>query len=175
MLSPQQEPSLQEPSWTPFLLSPKGEHADPPRPILTLEGIGDRLRSAAFAEIQAREAFLWATVQFKDAPLPLQKAWLALASEEDKHLHWLLKRMEELKIDIKGRHVCTLLWESFQVCKTAKEFAKYMASAEERGRKAGERFCNDIAKIDPISAELFGKIAKEEVAHIALAARFFPD
>ena len=31
-----------------------------PRSIDSLEGVGDRLRAAAFAEIQARDAFLWA-------------------------------------------------------------------------------------------------------------------
>ena len=31
-----------------------------------------------------------------------------------------------------------------------------------------------MAKSDPVTAEIFGKIAKEEVAHIALAYQHFP-
>ncbi len=32
-----------------------------------------------------------------------------------------------------------------------------------------------MAAHDPVSAEIFGKIAEEEAAHIALAERFFPN
>jgi hypothetical protein len=48
-----------------------------------------------------------------------------------------------------------------------------MASAEERGRKAGERFHAQMLQRDPESARIFGKIAEEEVAHIALARKYF--
>jgi hypothetical protein len=58
-------------------------------------------------------------------------------------------------------------------CKTAREFALYMASSEDRGRKAGERFHQQMMARDPISAKIFGKIAEEEVEHIALASQFF--
>ena len=54
------------PDWSPFRLAPEGTRPEPPRSIHTRDGIGDRLRSAAFAEIQAREAFLWADIRFAD-------------------------------------------------------------------------------------------------------------
>ena len=38
-----------------------------------------------------------------------------------------------------------------------------MASAEDRGRRAGERFFEMMKDTDPISAEIFRKIAEEEV------------
>jgi hypothetical protein len=82
--------------------------------------------------------------------------------------------MNELKIDIQARKVSDQLWVSLTSCKTAREFALYMASAEERGRKAGVRFHQALLKKDPVTAEIFGTIAKEEVAHIALAEKFFP-
>ncbi len=157
-----------------FQLAAPGAHGDAPRGVQSREGIGDRLRSAAFAEIQARDAFLWAAETFVDAPLALRTAWKGLALAEDRHLQWLLNRMKELGIGIADRKVSDQLWVSLTSCQTASEFAHYMASAEERGRKAGVRFQEAMAQVDPTTAEIFGKIAEEEVEHIALAYRYYP-
>jgi len=166
--------TLVERSWEPFLIfNDLSKPAPAPRAIETKEGVGDRLRAAAFAEIQAREAFLWASETFEDASESLKKAWQGLALAEDKHLNWLLNRMKELNIDPKSRAVSLRLWESFMKCKSAKEFALFMASAEERGRKAGERFYENLKSQDPISAEIFRKIAEEEIEHIELAQKYF--
>lgn len=161
--------------WAPFAIAAHGTHADAPRSLTSKPGIGDRLRAAAFAEIQARDAFLWGAEHFSDAPQNLRTAWRGLAAAEQRHLDWLLKRMQELEVDIAERKVSDLLWISLVSCKTAQEFAIYMASAEERGRRAGERFHQGLLEIDPISAEIFGKIAREEVEHIELARKHFPD
>jgi uncharacterized ferritin-like protein (DUF455 family) len=163
-------------NWSPFFVNEDPSvHADPPRFIHSKDGIGDRLRAAAFAEIQAREAFLWAAETFIDAPADLRGAWRNLAAAENRHLGWLLARMEQLALDVGARKVSDHLWHSLIACKTAQEFAIYMANAEERGRKAGERFYQALLDTDPISAGIFGKIAAEEIEHIALAERFFPD
>jgi uncharacterized ferritin-like protein (DUF455 family) len=161
-------------NWEPFHVAPTGSKPEAPRPLDTFEGIGDRLRVAAFAELQAREAFLWAAENFGDAPDSLKRAWTALAQAEQRHLDWLLNRMSELKIEIQERRVSDQLWHSLISCKTTREFALYMASAEERGRVAGVRFHQALSATDPITAEIFGKIAEEEVAHIALAEKYFP-
>ncbi len=161
------------PSWDPFRLAPPGEWGDLPRSLGTPEGLGDRLRTAAFAEIQAREAFAWAASYYTDASPALREAWLALSREENKHLHWLLQRMTDLKLDIRERLVSDHLWVSLVNCPTAKDFALFMANAEERGRKAGVRFYEALLQTDPVSAKIFGKIAEEEVEHIELAQKFF--
>ncbi len=162
------------PSWSPFLLAEPGAHGDAPRSIRTPEGVGDRLRAAAFAEIQAREAFLWAADRFEDADPRLRQAWRRLAESEQQHLDWLLARMRELGVSISERRVSDFLWQSLIGCQTAREFAHYMANAEDRGRRAGERFHQNLAQTDPVTAAIFEKIAAEEVGHIALASRFFP-
>jgi uncharacterized ferritin-like protein (DUF455 family) len=162
------------PVWSPFELAAPGAHADAPRSINTRDGVGDRLRAAAFAEIQARDAFLWAADRFEDADPRLRQAWRRLAASEQQHLDWLLARMQGLDIPITGRKVSDFLWQSLLACRTAKEFASYMAGAEDRGRKAGERFHQSLCTTDPTTAEIFRKIAEEEVGHIALASRFFP-
>lgn len=159
--------------WSPFRIAGPCTPLPKTRAIHTVEGIGDRLRVAAFAELQAREAFYWAAAKFKDAPDGLCAAWKGLARAEQKHLDWLLRRMEELGVAVDERPVSDQLWHSFVKCRTAEEFSLYMAAAEERGRRAGERFRDAMAKVDPISATLFGRIAEEEVEHIALATRYF--
>ena len=49
-----------------------------------------------------------------------------------------------------------------------------LAGAEERGRRAGERFEEALRERDPETARIFGEIAEEEVAHIQLAWKYFP-
>lgn len=163
-----------KPNWSPFRLNENPNERIAPRPITTLEGVGDRLRSAAWAEIQAREAFRWAADTLTDAPLELKNAWLTLSIEEEKHMNWLLTRLAELGMQVDERPVSDNLWQSFMDCKTAEQFAVFMANAEERGRKAGVRFYQDLNERDPVSAKIFGTIAEEEIAHIALAQKYFP-
>lgn len=161
-------------NWSPFKVASGGSKGDLPRSLKTPEGIGDRLRSAAFAEFQASKAFLWAAETFEDASENLKKSWISLAKAEQRHLSWLLSRMSALQIEVQEREVSLQLWNSLQSCKTAREFALYMASAEERGKKAGFRFCEALKKADPLTSEIFKKIAEEEIAHITLAYEFFP-
>lgn len=163
------------PNWSPFRKMENPGQLRAPRALGSPEGLGDRLRAAAWAEIQAREGFLWAKATFADAPLDLRTAWGMLAKAEDKHLNWLLTRMQELKIDVTEVEVDDSLWRSYLSCTSAREFSFFMANAEERGRKAGERFAEALSARDPVTAQIFGQIAKEEIEHIELCTRFFPD
>lgn len=161
-------------NWDPFKLCPPGEHPQMTRSLQTPEGITDRVRAAAFAEIQAREAFLWAVNRYSDAPERLKKTWRILAKAEQRHLDWLLVRLAELGSHPEDRTVSDYLWHSLVGCKTAEEFSLFMANAEARGQKAGFRFYEALASKDPTTARIFRKIAEEEEAHIRVAARFFP-
>ena len=144
------------------------------RPLQTVEGLGDRLRLIAFAERQAHYAFLEAAQTFHDAPVDLTTAWKWVALEESKHESWLLKRLEELGQDVAAVPVNLNLYHSFAECQTARDFAFYIADAEERGRIGAERF-GEVLKIrDPETARIFMQIALEEREHIALVGRFFP-
>lgn len=146
------------------------------RSLVTAEGLGDRLRFVAFAELQAREAFFWAAERFKDsASTELRDAWRRIGSDEDRHMRWLLERMAELGVDPAEREVPSNLWESLVRQDTARSFAIAMGNAEERGRVAGEKFHRELLTRDPKTAELFRQIASEEAEHVALVANFFPD
>jgi len=142
--------------WKPFQVAPPGEKADPIRSLQTPEGIEDRLRSAAFAELQAQKAFLWAAEFYTLISPKLKRAWVHLAQAEERHLHWLLSRMEALQLSISQRKVSQQLWLSLISCPTAEQFAHYMASAEERGRKANLHFFKPFNKEIP-SLQIFSK------------------
>lgn len=161
-----------QPNWHPFRVD--SSIVLPPRPIGTKDGIGDRLRAASFAEVQALTGFRWAAERFEDASLELRADWLRLALEEEKHLGWLKGRMDELGIDLRERPVSDFLWRSFMKCASAREFCHYIAGAEERGRAAGLRFGERMKAFDSVSAEIFRKIADEELSHIELAYRYYP-
>jgi uncharacterized ferritin-like protein (DUF455 family) len=164
------------PNWGPFKVTSRGEHAPGPRAMTSKEGVMDRLRAVAFAELQAREAFYWASEAFAgQATEACLNAWKGLGMAEDRHYQWLLKRLAELGGEIEGRPVSDQLWVSLRTCKLPDEFAHKMASAENRGRIAGERFVEGMKSFDPESAEIFRKISEEEIEHIRLAARYFPD
>lgn len=167
---------LQEPvpDWSPFAVLPAGVRPLPSRGLGSFHGVGDRLRSVAFAELQARTAFLWAAGRFPSVPEPLREAWLRLAVEEEKHLGWLLGRMEEIGAPVDERAVSAQLWESLSSCESARQFTQWMAGAEERGQSAGERLAVRLSGVDSVSAAVFAQIAKEEAGHVALAKRFIP-
>jgi len=163
------------PDWSPFLVLPRQERAKKPRPIQTLGGLCDRVRTAAFAELQAYHAFNWASDRFLlEAPHGLPDLWLSLAQEELGHLSSLLSLLEKLGEKPSDHAVSDWLFVSFMKCQSAREFAVFMASAEERGQKAGLRFESDFSKSHQEASELFGKIARDEQRHIDSAYTYFP-
>lgn len=158
-------------NWSPFTICLDGQKAPYPRALSTPEGLADRLRFVAFAEKQATHAFASAAIVYPGLPAQVKDLWLTLSREEEKHLSWLLARMNELGVSASERPQSLSLWQSFDHCKTAREFANFMAKAEDRGRHAGEMFYETLLKVDTVTAELFRKIAEEEKEHIALAEK----
>jgi uncharacterized ferritin-like protein (DUF455 family) len=155
--------------WTPFVVCPPDERAPATRGMGGPDGLGDRLRTAAFAERQAFAAFFWAAENLPDAPEEMRAAWRRIGLEEKKHLDMLLARMTELGVDVAARPVSDRLWRSLSACKTAAEFSAHMREAEARGQAAEETFRRVLADRDPVTAAIFGQIADDEAEHLALA------
>jgi uncharacterized ferritin-like protein (DUF455 family) len=139
----------------------------------TPAGLGDRMRTAAFAELQAIAAFSWAADHFQDVPPTLRDDWAAQVADESRHYQMICLRMEELGFEITERPVSTALWESLKGCTSGQEFCVKIAAAEERGRQAGVRLARHLEKSDPDTAAIFREIAADEVAHVALASTYF--
>ena len=158
-------------NWAPFDVCAPDAYPPAPRGVNTADGLGDRMRVAAFAELQAREAFRWAADVLPDAGGELRSAWRKIADDENRHLELLLGRMAELGVRPEARPVSNRLWLSLRACRSTREFVAYMKTAEERGRAAEESFRRQFAERDPVTAAIFGRIADDETEHIALAAR----
>ena len=154
-------------NWAPFAVCGPDEFPPAPRGMNTEEGLGDRLRVAAFAELQAREAFRWAADTLLGASDALRASWRRIADDENRHLEMLLGRMAELGVRPDARPVSDRLWRSLRECKTVPIFVAYMRTAEERGRAAEESFRRKLADRDPVTSAIFGKIADDETEHIA--------
>ena len=160
-------------NWKPFVLCAPGQRPPRPRDIGLTEGLGDRLRTAAFAELQAVRAFTWAVSHFDDLPEGLGEDWRRQIPQEQQHYTLILERMAQLGIEVGAVPVAPLIWASVQECETGKQFCLYMASAEERGRQAGIRLCRALQDTDPDTVEIFQSIVADEEAHVALAATYF--
>ena len=159
--------------WTPFKLCAPGQRPPRPRDLGLPEGLGDRLRTAAFAEMQAVHAFTWAVSRFDDVPEGLLDDWRRQIPQEEQHLALILQRMTELGLEPGARPVAPLIWESVRECATGKQFCLYIASAEERGRQAGMRLCQALQDTDPETVAIFQSIVDDERAHVALAATYY--
>ncbi len=139
----------------------------------TAEGLGDRMRTAAFAERQAVAAFTWAAATFSDAPEQLRQDWLNQVPEEEKHYGMIVARMTELGFGLDDREVSRGLWDTLSACTTGAEFCVKIARAEERGRQAGVQLVAYLKGKDPVTAAIFQEIADDEVAHVALAQTYY--
>ena len=159
--------------FAPFIICPPGTRPPKPRHPGTPEGLGDRMRTAAFAERQAVLAFTWAAATFADAPPQLCRDWLSQVPQEQRHYEMIVGRMAELGFDLTGRPVSAGLWASLQTCTSAGEFCCRIAAAEERGRQAALRLITFLAESDPATCDIFRQIAADEVAHVALATTYF--
>ncbi len=159
--------------FSPFKICASGQRPPKPRPMTTLEGIGDRMRSGAFAELQAIAAFEWAAGHFQDVPQELRASWSAQVADESRHYGMIIRRMDKLGIGVTDRPVSLGLWEALQECATGREFCIKIAAAEERGRRAGLKLAQHLKNSDPETAAAFQEIADDEVAHVALAATHF--
>ena len=158
--------------WKPFVVCAPDEFAPGARGLNGPDGIGDRLRTAAFAERQAFDAFNWAADTLPGASEELRAAWRRIAKEEEFHLNLLLQRMEELGVRVDARPVSDRLYRRLTACRDAADFSAQMRIAEARGQAAEESFRRVLAERDPVTAEIFGRIADDEAEHLALADRF---
>lgn len=157
----------------PFTLCEPGARPPKPRRLVSPEGLGDRLRTAAFAEWQAIAAFGWAAKRFTEVPEELRHDWMGQVADEARHYNLIRRRMEELGVELSGRPVSGALWASLMECQTGREFCLRIVSAEERGRQAAVNICEFLAEKDPQTAAIFKEIAADEVAHVSLAATYF--
>ena len=146
--------------WAPFLVAENQGRGDPPRSLDSPDGVGDRLRTAAFAEVQARDAFLWAAGFFTDAPesaspnlagaRPGRTATPRLALPP----HGRVGRGPRCPQSVgPALAFATVVQISRGVCDL------HGQRRGTRPQSGGERFHQALVHKDPVTAEIFRKIA----------------
>lgn len=153
--------------WAPFRVA-QGR-AEKMRALNSPYGVGDRLRAVAFAEIQAREGFLWGARAFVEAPAEWRDTWLRFAEMENTHAQLLLNRAAELKVDLSERSVSDSLMRTFRRADRAEVFYYLISTAEQRGMEVGLSMIEPMREVDAESAAIFERCALEEKEHIAAA------
>lgn len=152
--------------WAPFRLG----KPDYVRPLGAKEGVSDRLRLVAFAELQARDMFLFGAKRFaNEAPQALISQWQRFAEVENRHAQMLLDRMAELGVEPGERVVSDKLSRLCMKANDPSIFLFLLSSAEERGMEAGFILGNQMVPYDAVSAQIFKQIAEEEVEHVETA------
>ena len=155
-------------SWEPFVLAAPNETAPFPMPISHPEGLGDRLRIAAFAELQAVRAFGWAAEHFTDVSAEVIAGWQIQIPEEKFHFRLIMERMSYLGVHAGQKPVSVSLSEKLYTCQTGRDFAIEIATAEHRGRLAALKMASYLENRDPVTARVFLRIAQDELAHLQL-------
>ena len=157
-----------ENNWEPFQVKDK---ADKLRSVRNVEGVKDRLRVVAFAELQARDGFLWGIERFPLAEKEWREYWQTFSQMENRHAQLLLDRAKELDLILSDRAVSNALFKSFLSASSPETFFYLMATAEERGMEIGLSMVESVRSVDRKSAEIFCLCAEEEVEHITVAKR----
>jgi uncharacterized ferritin-like protein (DUF455 family) len=155
-----------ENNWNPYRIAPK---QDMIRALGAPEGVADRLRVVAFAELQARDSFQWAADFFTEAPPEWRERWREFAAVENRHAQMLLDRAGELGVRLDERAVSDKLSRLCRVARDPVLFLFMISSAEERGMEAGFTIGEQMKPYDEVSAGIFRTIAEEEVEHVEMA------
>lgn len=158
--------------WSPFVIQPRPEKM---RALHSEHGVGDRLRAVAFAEIQARDGFLWGANFFTTAPKQWRTAWLRFAEMEDQHAQLLLDRAAALGVSLGERAVSDSLLKMFHKADRPEVFYYSISTAEQRGMEVGLSMIEPMKEVDPVSAAIFERCALEEEEHIATASKHLHD
>lgn len=126
-------------------------------------------------ELQAAELMCWALLAFADAELELRKGLLAICLDEIRHLNLYREHIEALGFKIGDFGVRDWFWKRVPTCPTKLSFVAVMGMGLEAANLeyAGDFAARFRAVGDEAGALIQERIAKEEVAHVGFATRWF--
>jgi uncharacterized ferritin-like protein (DUF455 family) len=126
-------------------------------------------------ELQAAELMCWALLAFSDAELEFRKGLLGICLDEIRHMNLYRAHIEALGSLIGDFGVRDWFWKRVPTCPTKLAFVAVMGMGLEA---ANLEFASDFAARfraagDERGAQIQERIAKEEIAHVAFATRWF--
>jgi uncharacterized ferritin-like protein (DUF455 family) len=126
-------------------------------------------------ELQAAELMCWALCAFADAELEFRKGLLGICLDEIRHLNLYREHIELLGAKIGDFGVRDWFWKRVPSCETKLAFVSVMGMGLEA---ANLEYARDFAARfrsvgDERGAQIQERIAKEEIAHVSFATRWF--
>ena len=126
-------------------------------------------------ELQAAELMCWALLAFADAELEFRKGLLGICLDEIRHMNLYREHIEVLGSRVGDFGVRDWFWKRVPSCPTKLSFVAVMGMGLEA---ANLEYAADFAARfrtvgDEPGALLQERIAKEEVAHVGFATRWF--
>ena len=126
-------------------------------------------------ELQAAELMCWALLAFSDAELEFRKGLLGICLDEIRHMNLYRAHIEALGCHIGDFGVREWFWKRVPTCPSKLAFVSVMGMGLEA---ANLEYAGDFAARfrtvgDEAGAQIQERIAKEEVAHVGFATRWF--
>lgn len=126
-------------------------------------------------ELQAAELMCWAILAFADAEPEFRKGLVGICLDEIRHMNFYREHIEALGSRIGEFGVRDWFWKRVPACKTKLEFVSVMGMGFEA---ANLEYAADFAGRfraagDETGALIQERIAKEEIAHVSFATRWF--
>lgn len=126
-------------------------------------------------ELQAAELMCWALLAFADAELEFRKGLLGICMDEIRHMNLYREHIERLGNEIGDFGVREWFWKRVPSCPSKLAFVSVMGMGLEA---ANLEYAADFAERfrsvgDEAGAAIQERIAKEEIAHVAFATRWF--
>jgi len=126
-------------------------------------------------ELQAAELMCWALLAFADAELEFRKGLLGICLDEIRHMNLYREHIELLGCQIGDFGVREWFWKRVPSCPTKLAFVSVMGMGLEAANLeyAGDFAARFRAVGDEVGARIQERIAKEEIAHVGFATRWF--
>lgn len=126
-------------------------------------------------ELQAAELMCWAILAFADAELEFRRGLLAICLDEIRHMNLYRQHIETLGSRIGAFGVRDWFWRRVPSCRDKVAFVAVMGMGLEA---ANLEYAPDFAARfreagDDVGAAIQERIAKEELAHVSFATRWF--
>ena len=126
-------------------------------------------------ELQAAELMCWGLLAFADAELEFRKGLLGICLDEIRHMNLYREHIEALGSRIGDFGVRDWFWKRVPSCPTKLSFVAVMGMGLEAANLeyAGDFAARFRSVGDEPGALIQERIAKEEVAHVGFATRWF--
>ena len=126
-------------------------------------------------ELQAAELMCWALLAFSDAEVEFRKGVLGICLDEIRHMNLYREHIEALGCKLGDFGVREWFWKRVPSCPSKLSFVAVMGMGLEA---ANLEYAADFAARfravgDEVGAQIQERIAKDEIAHVSFATRWF--